>query len=78
MEDPVRADVIAVRHVSLIDEDPALKTSHDQTINKNPPGSVSGVCEEMNRWMTEQRVGRRAILLVFTATEASTVERSLN
>lgn len=26
MENPVRADVVAVRHVSLIDEEPALKT----------------------------------------------------
>lgn len=46
MEDPIRADVVAVRHISLIDEDPALKTSHNQTINTNPP------CVQMKDWLS--------------------------
>lgn len=35
MEDPINAHVVAVRHVRLIDEDAALKTSNNQSININ-------------------------------------------
>lgn len=34
MEDPVNADVVAVSHVSLVDEDASLKISNIQTVTE--------------------------------------------
>lgn len=48
MEDPVNADVVAVHHVSLIDEDAVLKTYNIQTINTKTSSLIFVITSRFN------------------------------